>query len=85
MADQSRRGMLFHFYYDPNSLKGNPFGFVDKWIIFQHGEPFLMAQRSTLPLDEVLEICGNMLLSGWKKCERYLGDATYSKFDEPQA
>jgi hypothetical protein len=45
--------MLFHFYYDPNSLKGNPFGFVDKWIIFQHGEPFLMAQRSTLPLDEV--------------------------------
>ena len=72
----------YRFHRDPNSLQRYPFVFVDKWMTLPDGLPTSMTKRSKMPLDEALEMCGNMLLSGWKKLENHYKDANQSNFDQ---
>jgi len=64
----------YRFHRDPKGWQGYPFIFVDKWEAMPDGSPSSMKKRSKLPLDEALELCGNMLLDGWKKLETQFGD-----------
>lgn len=59
----------YRFHRDPKEWNRYPFVFVDKWEAMPDGSPSLMKNRSKLPLDQALELCGNMLLDGWMKLE----------------
>ena len=59
----------YRFHHDPKSWKRFPFVYVDKWNT-EGGTPSQMKSRERLPLDDALELCGQLLLKGWDK----LGD-----------
>ena len=71
----------YRFHYDPKGWQRYPFIFVDKWETMPDGSPSLMKKRSKLPLDEALELCGNMLLDGWKKLETQFGEVNPQSFE----
>ena len=63
------------FHRDPKSWQRNPFVFVDKWSVQPDGSPLEMKGRRTLPLDEALELCGQMLLEGWQKVSHNINES----------
>ena len=74
----------YRFHHDPNSWIPHPFVFVDKWIA-EGGTPSQMKDRRKLPLDDALELCGQMLLDGWQKLSTQLGEVTDSMINEELA
>ncbi len=64
----------YRFYHYSESFKSSSKVFVEKWISEVNGQPSLLQKKYELPLDEALEICGKMLLMGWKKLEIKLSD-----------
>ena len=64
----------YRFHRDPKGWQRYQFVFVDKWFALPDGTPVSMTKRIKLPLDEALEMCGNMLLAGWKKLETQFGE-----------
>ena len=66
----------YRFHRDPKSWSRYPFVFVDKWSVQTDGTPFQMKGRSKLPLDDALELCGQMLLDGWEKLSNQFGEAS---------
>ena len=75
----------YRFHQDPKGWKCYPFIFVDKWEAMPDGSPSSMKKRSKLPLDEALELCGKMLLDGWKKLETQFGESRLPDLDEVAA
>ncbi len=65
----------YRFHRDPKSWERYPFVFVDKWSTQPDGTPFQMKNRSKLPLDDALELCGQMILDGWEKLTNQFGEA----------
>ena len=63
----------YRFHRDPNNEKARPFVFIDQWSAQPDGSPSSMKNRSKLPLDDALELCGNLLLDGWQKLETQFG------------
>ncbi len=57
----------YRFHGDPKSWPRYSQVFVDKWTTQPDGSPYRMKQRSKLPLDEALQMCGEMLIAGWRK------------------
>ena len=72
----------YRFHRDPNGWQRYPFVFVDKWDAMPNGSPSLMRKRIKLPFDEAVELCGNMLLDGWKKLETQFGDVSDSVLED---
>ena len=72
----------YRFHRDPKGWQRYPFIFVDKWAAMPNGSPSTIKKRSKLPLDEALELCGNMLLDGWKKLETQFGDSSEPSLEE---
>ncbi len=72
----------YRFHRDPKGWQRYPYIFVDKWEAMPDGSPSSMKKRSKLPLDEALELCGNMLLDGWKKLENQFCDGSDPLLDE---
>ncbi len=64
----------YRFHRDPKSWKRYPFVFVDKWSAQSDGTPFQMLGRRKLPLEDALELCGQMLLDGWQKLSNQFGE-----------
>ncbi len=64
----------YRFHRDSKSWIRNPFVFVDQWSAQVDGTPSQMKQRLRLPLDEALELCGQMLLDGWQKLTTQFGE-----------
>ena len=64
----------YRFHRDPKGWQRYPFIYVDKWEAMSDGSPSTLKKRSKLPLNEALELCGNMLLDGWKKLENQFGE-----------
>ena len=64
----------YRFHCDPQSWQNYPFVFVDKWSAQPDGTPSKMKNRSKLPLDDALELCGQMLLDGWQKLSNQFGE-----------
>ena len=64
----------YRFHRDSQKWQHHPFVFVDKWEAMPDGSPSSMKKRYKLPLDEALELCGNMLLDGWMKLETQFGE-----------
>ena len=75
----------YRFHRDPQGWQRYPFVFVDKWEAMPDGSPSSMKKRSKLPLDEALELCGNMLLDGWKKLETQFGESSESALEKVAA
>ena len=71
----------YRFHQDPKSLINQPFVFVDKWIAYR-GTPSEMRSRRKLPLDNALELCGEMLLDGWAKLEEQFEEKSKVDFLE---
>ncbi len=63
----------YRFHRDPKSWMRYPFVYVDKWAT-DGGSPSEMKNRRRLPLDDALELCGQMLLDGWQKLTDQFGD-----------
>tara|TARA_B100000700_G_C14335888_1_gene530414 strand:- start:84 stop:335 length:252 start_codon:yes stop_codon:yes gene_type:complete len=57
----------YQFHSDQRSLGSWPFVFIDKWSTQSDGRPMALKTRVKVPLDEALELCGSLLLTGWKK------------------
>ena len=72
----------YRFHRDPKGWQLYPVIFVDKWEAMPDGSPSSMKKRSKLPLDEALELCGNMLLDGWKKLETQFSDVNDTSLEE---
>ena len=72
----------YRFHRDPKGWQRYPFIFVDKWEAMPDGLPSSMKKRSKLPLDEALELCGNMLLDGWNKLETQFDDGSEPFLEE---
>ncbi len=66
----------YRFHKDPNSWERYPFVFVDKWSAKANGKPSQMKARNKVPMEEALELCGQMLLEGWQ--------AIKEQFDEEE-
>ncbi len=66
--------LCYRFHRDPSSWKKYPFVFVDKWSAQPDGTPSQLKDRSKLPLDDALELCGHMLLDGWEKLSNQFGE-----------
>ena len=75
----------YRFHRDPKGWQLYPVIFVDKWEAMPDGSPSSMKKRSKLPLDEALELCGKMLLDGWKKLETQFGESRFPDLDEVAA
>ena len=69
----------YRFHRDPKSWQRYPFVFVDKWTAQPDGTPSQLQSRSKLPLDEALELCGQMLLDGWQKLSNQFGETPQSE------
>ncbi len=65
----------YQFHRDPKSWKRYPIVLVDKWKTRNDGIPSQMKSRRKLPLDEALELCGHMILDGWKKLADQFGES----------
>ena len=65
----------YRFYRDSESVQKMPFVLIDKWSPDRNGVPSFFQNRYELPLEEALEMCGNMLLDGWKKLEIQFADS----------
>ena len=59
----------YRFHCEPIARTSDSFVFVDKWVAMPDGSPSAMEERCKLPLNDALELCGNLLLDGWKKLE----------------
>ncbi len=64
----------YRFHHDPKSWQRYPFIYVDKWSAQPDGSPSQMTVRRKLPLDDALELCGQMLLDGWKTLSNQFGE-----------
>ena len=65
----------YRFHRDPDSWVRNPVVFVDKWSAQPDGSPSQMENRRKLPLDDALELCGQLILDGWQKLTSHFGEA----------
>ena len=72
----------YRFHRDPMSWERYPFIFVDRWSALPNGVPSQMKKRNKLPLDEALELCGQMLLDGWLKLTTQLNEEKITKLTE---
>ena len=66
----------YRFHSDPKSWQRYPFVFVDKWSAQPDGAASQMQRRSKLPLDDALELCGQLLLDGWQKLSNQFGESS---------
>ena len=73
-------GWCYRFHRDPKSWQRYPFVFVDKWSAQPDGTPSQMKSRSKLPLDDALELCGQMLLDGWQKLSNQIREVPEPEF-----
>ncbi len=74
----------YRFHHDPNSCKHYSYVFVDKWTA-DGGTPSQLQCRSKLLLDDALELCGELLLSGWDKLKGQFQDVTVVESAEESA
>ncbi len=72
----------YRFHRDPKSWQRYPFVFVDKWSAQPDGTPSQMKHRSQMPLDDALELCGQMLLDGWQKLSNQIIESSVASFSE---
>ena len=75
----------YRFHRDYDSLNDSKFVYVDEWSAQPDGTPSQMKKRSKLPLEEALELCGQMLLDGWQKLSNQFGEAPEIEFSEEVA
>ncbi len=62
----------YHFHSDAKSVNLYKFVLVDRWSMKRNGTLLKLKSRSKLPLDDALELCGQMLLDGWGKLNHKL-------------
>ncbi len=75
----------YHFHSDQESRIKNSLVFVDKWSIQQNGTPLELESRHKLPLDDALELCGQMLMDGWGKLNHKLNAINELDYTEEAA
>ncbi len=72
----------YRFHRDHNSCESVSLVFVDKWSVLTNGTPLQIQSRRKLPLDDALELCGQMLLDGWQKLPSESGALSALNSDE---
>ncbi len=77
--------LCYRFYRDKKSWQKNPFIYVDKWITTSNGLPSQLKVRKKMPLDDALELCGQMLLEGWEKLSNQITESDDLQYNDEMA